>query len=62
MYKKYGGKTAFFSENIIIEPFKLTDGSNVLTADVHTETGIVRQNIDVICVNEYILASTNHDG
>lgn len=58
IFKKFGGKTAFFSENIVAPIPALQPGNNQSEVIVHTETGTIRQWVDIICENEYILAST----
>jgi phosphopantetheinyl transferase len=58
VFKKYGGKTTFFAENINVLPFTLTTGDNLMTAEVDTEAGMVVQKMHVYCTNDYILAFT----
>jgi phosphopantetheinyl transferase len=58
VFKKYGGKTAFFAENIITRlPNRLSDNCTAHVT-VCAETGIIEQKVELICCNEYILAST----
>lgn len=61
LFKKFGGKTAFFSENILLNPFDLNEGANTLHAKLETEAGIIEQKVDVICANDHILAWTPHE-
>jgi 4'-phosphopantetheinyl transferase len=61
LFKKFGGKAAFFSENIVIKPFTLQEGPNQLMATVQTEAGSIEQKLDVFSCNDYILASTFHN-